>query len=223
MAKNGSGVYGNGPSGGHQGGANRRSGSRLRGFGGNRGGGGGNRPGGGGGGGSGRQHVYDSNGPLGRVRGNANQVYERYAALARDAGMGSDRVLTESLLQHAEHYYRIMLADGYNPYAARDTRVVEESAIADLEPFPPMDSFDKIESAEQTAAAPAEAGGRARRSASGRSRPNLVENDGESFLPAEPDMAEMMPSFLRPANPVSNQDEMNELDLGWDEEANRGG
>lgn len=222
MAKNGSGVYGNGPSGGHQGGANRRSGSRLRGFGGNRGSGG--RPGGGGGGGgSGRQHVYDSNGPLGRVRGNANQVYERYAALARDAGMGNDRVLTESLLQHAEHYYRIMLADGYNPYAARDARASEELAASDMDQFPPLDPFDKIESSDQPPAAPAEAGGRSRRSASGRSRPSLMENDGESFLPAEPDMAEMMPSFLRPARSVSNQDEMSEHDLGWDEEANRGG
>jgi hypothetical protein len=50
-----------------------------------------------------------------------------------------------------------------------------------------------------------------------------MENDGESFLPAEPDMAEMMPSFLRPARPASNQDEMSEHDLGWDEEANHGG
>lgn len=51
---------------------------------------------------------FDSNGPDVRVRGNANQVYEKYLALARDASSAGDRVIAESYYQHAEHYYRIM-------------------------------------------------------------------------------------------------------------------
>jgi hypothetical protein len=45
-----------------------------------------------------------------RVRGNAWQVYEKYQSLARDAQGAGDRVLAESLLQHAEHYYRVIEA-----------------------------------------------------------------------------------------------------------------
>lgn len=54
-----------------------------------------------------RHQTFDSNGPDVRVRGNAWQVYEKYQALARDAQSSGDRVLAESYLQHAEHYYRI--------------------------------------------------------------------------------------------------------------------
>lgn len=57
-----------------------------------------------------RHQVYDSNGPEVRIRGNAMQVYDKYLALARDAQASGDRVKAESLLQHAEHYYRIVLA-----------------------------------------------------------------------------------------------------------------
>jgi len=62
------------------------------------------------GGGSSRPHSFDSNGPEGRVRGNAHQVYERYVALARDALSAGDRIAAETYYQHAEHYFRIMNA-----------------------------------------------------------------------------------------------------------------
>jgi hypothetical protein len=52
---------------------------------------------------------YESNGPEVRVRGSASQVYEKYQALARDAQSSGDRVMAENLMQHAEHYYRILL------------------------------------------------------------------------------------------------------------------
>jgi len=54
---------------------------------------------------------FDSNGPDVRIRGHANQVYEKYLALARDSNSAGDRVIAESYLQHAEHYYRIMNDD----------------------------------------------------------------------------------------------------------------
>lgn len=91
-------------------------GGHRRGRGGNnRHGGGGNRHSGGGGnrGNSNNQvplrnQMFDSHGPEGvRVRGNAFQVWEKYMALAREAGERDD---AESLYQHAEHYYRIVQA-----------------------------------------------------------------------------------------------------------------
>lgn len=59
-----------------------------------------------------RSHTFESNGPEVKVRGNAQQVVEKYLALARDATSAGDRVAAESYFQHAEHYYRIMTANG---------------------------------------------------------------------------------------------------------------
>jgi Domain of unknown function (DUF4167) len=59
-----------------------------------------------------RQQTYDSNGPDVRIRGNAYQVLEKYLAMARDAASAGDRIAAENYYQHAEHYYRIINANG---------------------------------------------------------------------------------------------------------------
>jgi hypothetical protein len=81
---------------------------------------GGNGGGGGGGGGGirhhgggiplNRNHVFDSNGPDLRIRGTAQQLFEKYLQLGRDATSSGDRVMAESYFQHAEHYFRILTA-----------------------------------------------------------------------------------------------------------------
>jgi hypothetical protein len=64
----------------------------------------------------GRKHVnplsrnYESNGPDVKVRGNAAHIAEKYTQLARDAQSSGDSVMAENYLQHAEHYYRIVMA-----------------------------------------------------------------------------------------------------------------
>lgn len=89
---------------------------RMRGRGGHRHGGGQFRHSGGGGGGGGdrqplnRNHVFDSNGPDMRLRGTAQQLFEKYLQLGRDATSGGDRVMAEGYFQHAEHYFRILNA-----------------------------------------------------------------------------------------------------------------
>src|SRR5215469_11796224 len=62
-----------------------------------------------------RIQTFDSNGPNVKIRGNAYQVFERYVALAREAAASGDRIAAENLYQHAEHYFRIMNADGHGP------------------------------------------------------------------------------------------------------------
>jgi hypothetical protein len=59
-----------------------------------------------------RSQTFDSNGPNVKIRGNAYQVFERYVALAREAASSGDRIAAENLYQHAEHYFRIMNANG---------------------------------------------------------------------------------------------------------------
>lgn len=66
-----------------------------------------------------RHQTFDSNGPSVRIRGNAYQVYEKYLALARDATASGDRITAENFLQHAEHYFRIINADGDGESRAR--------------------------------------------------------------------------------------------------------
>jgi hypothetical protein len=63
-----------------------------------------------GGGGMNMNRALDSNGPEVRIRGTANQIYEKYLALARDASSSGDRVKAENYLQHAEHYFRVIRA-----------------------------------------------------------------------------------------------------------------
>lgn len=63
---------------------------------------------GGGGHGHNPNRSLDSNGPEVKIRGTAIQIYEKYQTLARDAASSGDRVRAESLLQHAEHYFRLM-------------------------------------------------------------------------------------------------------------------
>jgi hypothetical protein len=43
-----------------------------------------------------------------RSRGNASQLHEKYKALARDAQLSGDRVQTETYLQFADHYFRVL-------------------------------------------------------------------------------------------------------------------
>ncbi|OAZ73004.1 hypothetical protein SRCM100623_01548 [Acetobacter pasteurianus] len=57
-----------------------------------------------------RNHVFDSHGPDVRVRGTAQQLFEKYLQLGRDSTGSGDRVAAEGYFQHAEHYFRIMNA-----------------------------------------------------------------------------------------------------------------
>jgi hypothetical protein len=57
-----------------------------------------------------RNHVFDSTGPEMRVRGTAQQLYDKYQQMARDAFSNGDRVTGEAYYQHAEHYFRIISA-----------------------------------------------------------------------------------------------------------------
>jgi hypothetical protein len=56
------------------------------------------------------QRSYESNGPDVKVRGTAQHIAEKYAQLARDAQASGDPVMAENYFQHAEHYWRIVLA-----------------------------------------------------------------------------------------------------------------
>jgi hypothetical protein len=86
-----------------------------------------------------RIQTFDSSGPSVKIRGNAYQVFERYVALAREAALSGDRIAAENLYQHAEHYFRVMNANGGEgqgqpprPTTPADTEMMEpESDMGD--------------------------------------------------------------------------------------------
>ncbi|MGB0695301.1 MAG: DUF4167 domain-containing protein [Rhodospirillaceae bacterium] len=94
-----------------------------------------------------RNQTFDSNGPGVRVRGNAQQIVEKYLSLARDSVSQGDRVLAENYFQHADHYQRIL-----NALTGRYNRVEENSQPQTPAPTPePRDSANEDDAPEEEA------------------------------------------------------------------------
>ena len=55
-----------------------------------------------------RNNNFDSSGPDTKVRGTAQQVVDKYQALAREAATAGDPVKAENYYQHADHFMRII-------------------------------------------------------------------------------------------------------------------
>lgn len=83
--------------------------------------------------GQGPNRSFESNGPGVKLRGTAAQVFERYLALARDASSSGDRVASENLYQHAEHYYRLHSAANAERKLKTESERVEEEDRQDEE------------------------------------------------------------------------------------------
>ena len=86
-----------------------------------------------------RGQTFDSNGPGIKIRGTTRQIYERYVALAREAGIAGDRVAAENLYQHAEHYLRI---DNASREGAQQGTPPRPTTPADVE----TNSFEPVRS-----------------------------------------------------------------------------
>ena len=87
--------------------------------------------------------VIDSAGPDGRQRGSVSQLSEKYISLASDAASSDDRILAESFLQFADHYYRLQKEIEINN-EAKETRIkneIQSSEVAVSEAE--IDKYDK--------------------------------------------------------------------------------
>ena len=54
-----------------------------------------------------RNTSYESSGPDVKLRGNAQQLNEKYLALANDAAAAGERITAEAYTQFADHYFRL--------------------------------------------------------------------------------------------------------------------
>lgn len=94
-----------------------------------------------------RNTVMDSSGPLGKLRGTALQLCEKYQSAAKDAQLQNDIVLSETCLQFADHYSRlqnmaIANEQQYRSYPSRTAPVEtpagsEEPAVIETAPESP--------------------------------------------------------------------------------------
>ena len=79
--------------------------------------------------------VHESNGPDVKIRGTVHHIIEKYMQLARDAQASGDRVTAENYYQHAEHYFRVLVAaqQQISPHMAPSIRVDDQSYDDDLD------------------------------------------------------------------------------------------
>ena len=97
---------------------------------------------------------YDSRGPDIRIRGTALHVAERYLQLARDANTANNPVAAENYLQHAEHYFRLMVVAQAEQLEGQtnDGRATGHSAPEDLDDSDDFDGLpDRFASPKQQA------------------------------------------------------------------------
>ena len=86
-----------------------------------------------------RNTSYESNGPDVKLRGNAQQLNEKYLALAHDAAAAGERITAEAYTQFADHYFRLHQAAidaAQERKAQHAAQAAERQPRAELQPQP---------------------------------------------------------------------------------------
>ena len=81
-----------------------------------------------------RNTSYESNGPDVKLRGNAQQLCEKYMALAHDAASAGERISAEAYTQFADHYFRLHQAAVGVGETKRQQDKVAAASSAEVEP-----------------------------------------------------------------------------------------
>ena len=113
-----------------------------------------------------RNTSYESNGPDVKLRGNAQQLNEKYLALAHDAAAAGERITAEAFTQFADHYFRLHQAavdaaeERRAQHAERQSRAEAPQPSIEDEPRPQPDTegdraAEKVDSAEVVDLSPA--------------------------------------------------------------------
>lgn len=107
-----------------------------------------------------RNTTLDSNGPDVRLRGNAQQLHEKYVTLGNDASAAGERIQAEAYYQHADHYFRvhsaILAASEERRERHQEQKNSSEQAEAVAEEVVQEDAANEIEAVEQQESLPNE-------------------------------------------------------------------
>jgi hypothetical protein len=118
-----------------------------------------------------RNTSYESNGPDVKLRGNAQQLNEKYLALAHDAAAAGERITAEAYTQFADHYHRLHQAavdaaeERKVQHAERQTRSGGPQPVIDEQPTneaSPGDEASDSDEAQSNADAQADGDGDAK-------------------------------------------------------------
>ena len=106
-----------------------------------------------------RNHNFESNGPDGKVRGTAQQVVDKYQALAREATTAGDPIKAEGFFQFAEHYLRVLMVQNANaanasevqpgPVEGKDGEILENQETAEVGAQEKEVSSDSVQTATE--------------------------------------------------------------------------
>lgn len=110
-----------------------------------------------------RYQAMESKGMEVKVRGNPQQIYDKYSSLARDALAAGDLIRAESHFQHAEHYFRLVNSEPrpqYNPTAeetaaaAAEVELINagEAVVESLVPVTPVNDTPADDKTDEDAA-----------------------------------------------------------------------
>ena len=100
-----------------------------------------------------RNTSYESNGPDVKLRGNAQQLNEKYLALAHDAAAAGERITAEAYTQFADHYFRLHQAAVDAAEERRAQHAERQSRSEAPQPAIEDDSADKTDAAAEKDAA----------------------------------------------------------------------
>jgi len=141
--------------------------------------------------GGGQPHVpnrntsYESNGPEVKLRGNAQQLNEKYMSLAQDAAQAGERISAEAYSQFADHYFRLhQAAVGAAETKRQQEQAAEQAAGASSEGAGDQPQAQGDAPAESAGDAPRTK--RAPRNNNGRGRnPRAANNDANNEQSAD--------------------------------------
>ena len=87
--------------------------------------------------------VIESFGPISQIRGNVQQLNEKYNNLGNDAASNDDKVLSETYYQFADHYHRLLKEieisnenKNLNGLKVENVDEKDDSLVVDDEPKP---------------------------------------------------------------------------------------
>ena len=97
-----------------------------------------------------RNTSYESNGPDVKLRGNAQQLHEKYMGLAHDAASAGERISAEAYTQFADHYFRLhQAAVGFAETKRQQDQAAAAVASSDQ-------AFDGATASDETSSATAD-------------------------------------------------------------------
>ena len=138
-----------------------------------------------------RNTSYESNGPDVKLRGNAQQLNEKYLALAHDAAAAGERITAEAYTQFADHYFRLHQAavdaaeERRSQHAERQSRAEVPQPVIDDEAPDSGDGADQAADANEAAASDAATGDSAGNGAAGKAKAKAKKAEVVDLSPAK--------------------------------------